>query len=214
MRSPPKVTPRRPPADPVHLRHHRLSEGRDAHPRQHAAQRLGGRPAPGHPVRRPLLQLPAVLPRRRHDAVAPGLAHRRRLPGHAADLRGRRRAAHDGARALHAHLGQRHAVPAHDGPPELRPGATAPARRLGGGRAGDHPQHHREDGRARRLRGLRPVGSLAQRRAQRLSRSGRAAHRRARQAARRRRGAHHRIARPARLPPAARPARSRCAAGT
>ena len=34
---------RRPPADPVHVRHHRLSEGRDAHARQHAAQCLGGR---------------------------------------------------------------------------------------------------------------------------------------------------------------------------
>ena len=38
----------------------------------------------------------------------------------------------------------------HDGPPELRSGAAAPARRLGGGRAGDHAQHHREAGRARR----------------------------------------------------------------
>ena len=74
-------------------------------------------PAHGHPCRRPLLQLPAVLPRRRHDAVAAGLADRRRLPGDAADVRGRRRARHDGARTLHADLRQRHAVPADDGTP-------------------------------------------------------------------------------------------------
>jgi fatty-acyl-CoA synthase len=95
------------------------------------------------------------------------------------------------AQALHADLGQRHPVPAHARPPELRSSAALPARRLGGGGTGNHPQHHREDGRARRLRGLRLVGSLAQCRAQRLPGPARAAHRRARQAARRRRGAHH-----------------------
>ena len=65
------------------------------------------------------------------------------------------------------------------GHPSFDPAQAAPARRLGRGRARDHAQHHRAHGRARPVRRLRPVGSLAQRRAQRLSRSGRAADRRA-----------------------------------
>ena len=43
----PRRSAGRSPAHPVHVRHHRLPEGCDAHPRQHAAQRLGGRPADG-----------------------------------------------------------------------------------------------------------------------------------------------------------------------
>ncbi len=54
-----------------------------------------------------------------------------------ADLRGRRRARHDGARALHAHIGQRHAVPADDGASDLRSREALPARRLVGGRSRD-----------------------------------------------------------------------------
>jgi acyl-CoA synthetase (AMP-forming)/AMP-acid ligase II len=107
----------------------------------------------------------------------------RRLPHHAADVRGRSGASHDGAGTLHADLRKRHPVPAHDGSPELRPGPTVSARRLGSGGSGDDPQHHRENGRARDLHGLWIVRSIAQCRAQRSSRSVRPAHRRAGEAA-------------------------------
>ena len=102
--TPGRGSARRHPADPVHLGHDRVSQGRDAHARQHAAQRVGGGHARRHPRRGPLLQLPAVLPRRRLDAVGADVARVRRLPGDAADLRGRRGARDDGARALHADL--------------------------------------------------------------------------------------------------------------
>ena len=68
----------------------------------------------------------------------------------------------------------------------------APPRRLGGGRAGDDAQ---DRGRARHrgdLRRLRPVGSLAERRDERLPRFARASHRGARPAARRPRAADRR----------------------
>ena len=55
-----------------------------------------------HPRRRPLLQLPAVLPRRRLDAVGADVARAGACLVDAADLRGRRGARDDGARALHA----------------------------------------------------------------------------------------------------------------
>ena len=76
------------------------------------------------------------------------------------------------------------------GHPSFDPAAL----RLRGGWAAAGPETMRsiiERMGARRLRGLRAVGSLAQRGAERLARSGRAAHRRAREAARGRRGPHH-----------------------
>ena len=50
--TPVDVASRRPASHPVHFRHHRISEGRDAHARQHAAQRLGGRHAHRRAARR------------------------------------------------------------------------------------------------------------------------------------------------------------------
>ena len=47
-----------------------------------------------------------------------------------------------------------------------------PARRLGGGRAGDHARDHRPHGLQDDLRRLRPVGGFAQRGDERLARSG------------------------------------------
>ena len=118
----------------------------------------------------PLLQLPALLPRGRIHALGAGFARVRRLPRHAAVLRGRCRAEDAGVRALHADFGQRHDLPDADGARGVRPEETVPARRLGRGRAADHAADHRRDGRARDLRGLWAVRSVAQRRDERLAR--------------------------------------------
>ena len=165
----------RPPADPVHVGHDRLSEGRDAHARQHAAQRLGGRArasasAPTTATSTAGRSSTSPAPRCRCWSRSIAGACLVTLPtfeaGAALEMMERERCT--------LISGNDTLFQMHDGPSELRSGAqAAPARRLGGGRPRDHAQHHREDGRARPLRGLRLVGSLAQRRAQRLPRSGR-----------------------------------------
>ena len=84
---------RRPDQHPVHLRDHRLPQGRDALPPQHPQQRLLRRR--GLPLHRgrPGLHPGALLPLLRHGDGQPGLHHARRLHRHpGARLRpGRRR---------------------------------------------------------------------------------------------------------------------------
>ena len=155
-------------------------------------ERLGGGLAHRHPRGRPLLQLPAVLPRRRLDAVGADVARAGAclvtLPtfeaGAALALMARERCTLISGNDTLFQLLMGHA--------DFDRCEAVPARRLGGGGAGDDAQDHRRARRERDLRRLRPVGSLAQRRDERLARSARAAHRRARAAARRRRGADRR----------------------
>ena len=73
---------RRPDQHPVHERHHRLPEGRDAQPPQHPQQRLLRRR--GLPLHRggPGLHPGALLPLLRHGHGQPGLHLARRLHGH------------------------------------------------------------------------------------------------------------------------------------
>ena len=84
---------------PVHLRHHRLAQGRDAQPSQHPQQRLVRRRVHALRRTRPAVHPGAVLPLLRHGARQPGLRDARRLHGgagrrlrpaaHAADRAGR-----------------------------------------------------------------------------------------------------------------------------
>ena len=130
-------------ADPVHLGHHRLSEGGHADAMTTCCATPGGGPALRRTARRPLFQLPAVLPCRRHHPVpAAALAHGAvpvTLPtfeaGAALGMMERERCTLISGNDTH--------VPDADGPRRLRRGAALPARRLGGGRAADHAPDHR-----------------------------------------------------------------------
>ena len=73
---------RRPDQHPVHLRHHRLPQGRDAEPPQHPQQRLLRRRAVPLHRGRPGLHPGALLPLLRHGHGQPRVHHPRRLHGH------------------------------------------------------------------------------------------------------------------------------------
>ena len=74
---------RRPDQHPVHLRHHRLPQGRDAHAPQHPQQRLLRRPAARLHRARPRLHPGAVLSLLRHGPGQPRLHQPRRVHGRA-----------------------------------------------------------------------------------------------------------------------------------
>ena len=115
---------------------------------------------------RPLFQLPAVLPRRRHHALAARVAHAGSclvtLPTFEAGAALRDDGATSASRSSRAMT----PFPAHDGTSGLRPAALS----LRGGWAAAGPETVsniiEKHGRARYLRGLRLVGSLSQCRAQ------------------------------------------------
>ena len=73
---------RRPDQHPVHERHDRLSQGRDAHPPQHPQQRLLRRGGLSLHRGRPGLHPGAVLPLLRDGDGQPGVHHARRGDGH------------------------------------------------------------------------------------------------------------------------------------
>ena len=96
---------------PVHQRHHRLPEGRHAHPPQHLEQRILRRRALSLLPRRPRLHPRALLPLLRHGAGQPGLHNARRLHGHPGrGLRRNRRAGGLRVGALHQPLRRAHDV--------------------------------------------------------------------------------------------------------
>ena len=89
--------PRRPRRAPVHLRHHRQAQGRDAHPRQPVLERAGaardlgvprGRHAPAHapplPHPRAVRGLPHLAPQRHADDLLPPVRRGRGLSAAAA----------------------------------------------------------------------------------------------------------------------------------
>ena len=102
---------RRPDQHPVHERHDRLPQGRDALPPQHPQQRLlRGRAHPPH-GRGPALHPRPLLPLLRPGDGQPRLHHPRRLHGHPRGLvRARGHAARRPGRALHRPLRRAHDV--------------------------------------------------------------------------------------------------------
>ena len=109
----PRAGPRPRPADqhPVHLRHHRLPQGRDPEPPQHPQQRLVRRRGlPLHP-RGPDLHPGALLPLLRDGDGQPRGPHPRRHDGHpGARLRPRADARRGRAGALHQPVRRPHDV--------------------------------------------------------------------------------------------------------
>ena len=96
---------RRPDQHPVHERHHRLPQGRDAQPPQHPQQRLLRRRAARLHGGRPHLHPRAVLPLLRHGHGQPRGDDARRLHGRpGAGVRAGRDAAGGGQGALHRAL--------------------------------------------------------------------------------------------------------------
>ena len=108
---------------PVHLRHHRRAEGRDADPPQHRQQRQFRHRGDAARARRPAVHPGAALPLLRHGDGHAGLRHQGRddgVPGRG--LRPRRDADGGGGRALHRALRRADHVRRH-----ARPSATSRA---------------------------------------------------------------------------------------
>ncbi|KAH1282041.1 hypothetical protein KXX11_003987, partial [Aspergillus fumigatus] len=111
------------PADqhPVHQRHHRLPQGRDADPPQHPQQRLLHRRGHEAHARGPAVHPGAALPLLRHGAGQPGLPDPRRhhrLPERR--LRCPQRAAGGAGREMHRPAWRAHHVHRRARPPPFR----------------------------------------------------------------------------------------------
>ena len=159
---------RRPDQHPVHVGHHRLSQGRDAVAPQHPQQRLPGHRADQLHRGRPAVHPGALLPLLRDGDGQPRLHLPRRDDGDpGAGLRPRGDAAGDRRRAVHRRLRRADDVHRDAEPPDVRrPRPVLAAHRDHGGLAlpgrGDEALHrrHAHGGGLHRLRHDRDLAGL------------------------------------------------------